>query len=147
MSRNNRVPNASSSASATERNRNGLRALPQTIRHPQNPYRTLDEELRDMVLASNQAREKKAMDRFLNTKLERDKLPEDTPLPIYLAYREPRKPSPCSRWDKTRPKKNKSSKRQTCPTGSVSGVALPPPPARRGTAIIRSASAPDTATS
>uniref|UniRef100_A0A6P4FPG0 Uncharacterized protein LOC108053292 n=1 Tax=Drosophila rhopaloa TaxID=1041015 RepID=A0A6P4FPG0_DRORH len=44
--------------------------------------------------------DEKAMDRFLASNLERDKLPEDTPLPIYLAHREPRSVSPPSQWDK-----------------------------------------------
>jgi len=51
--------------------------------------------------------EQLAMDRFLAIKLERESLPEDTPLPIYLAYREPRTPSPPSVWDKKEPKKSK----------------------------------------
>ncbi|KMY97915.1 uncharacterized protein LOC27208979 [Drosophila simulans] len=53
--------------------------------------RLLDKELRK----SNQL----FMDRLLNYKLDRDNLPEDTPLPIYLAHREPRSLSPPSRWD------------------------------------------------
>ncbi|XP_032574597.1 uncharacterized protein LOC116801096 [Drosophila sechellia] len=53
--------------------------------------RLLDKEFRK----SNQL----FMDRLLNYKLDRDNLPEDTPLPIYLAHREPRSLSPPSRWD------------------------------------------------
>ncbi|EDW72331.1 uncharacterized protein Dwil_GK20773 [Drosophila willistoni] len=45
------------------------------------------------------------MDKFLNTKLKRDSCPPDTPLPIYLKYREPRCRSPPSIWDKMSPKK------------------------------------------
>ncbi|XP_022216084.2 uncharacterized protein LOC111070085 [Drosophila obscura] len=43
--------------------------------------------------------EQKAMDELLSARLMRDTLPEDTPLPTYLAFREPRCPSPESRWD------------------------------------------------
>ncbi|KAI8040479.1 hypothetical protein M5D96_006422 [Drosophila gunungcola] len=43
--------------------------------------------------------EQKDMDSFLNSKLERDSLPEDTPLPYYLAHKEPRSISPASEWD------------------------------------------------
>ncbi|EDW93633.2 uncharacterized protein Dyak_GE21555, partial [Drosophila yakuba] len=62
------------------------------------------DEIRELVDARNLKNEQMLMDRILNTKLERDKLPEDTPLPIYLAHREPRNPSPPSRWDKNRSK-------------------------------------------
>ncbi|XP_030384567.1 uncharacterized protein LOC115631859 [Scaptodrosophila lebanonensis] len=36
--------------------------------------------------------EEERMKKFLEQKLERDKLPEDTPLPIFLQYREPKAP-------------------------------------------------------
>ncbi|XP_044314045.1 uncharacterized protein LOC123037441 [Drosophila rhopaloa] len=51
----------------------------------------------------------KAMDRLMNSRLDREKLPEDTPLPIYLAYKEPRSVSPPSKWDKLPTKKQKIS--------------------------------------
>ncbi|XP_070071225.1 uncharacterized protein [Drosophila takahashii] len=65
--------------------------------------RSYDDELRDIADASHQNREQRDMDRFLNIKLGRDRLPEDTPLPIYLAHRERRSPSPESKWDKEKP--------------------------------------------
>ncbi|EDV51137.2 uncharacterized protein Dere_GG15338, partial [Drosophila erecta] len=62
------------------------------------------EEILQLMDARNRKNEQVVMDRILNNKLERDKLPENTPLPIYLAHREPRSPSPPSRWDKKRSK-------------------------------------------
>ncbi|XP_017121573.1 uncharacterized protein LOC108142330 [Drosophila elegans] len=61
-----------------------------------------------MAAVRDQIRGQRAMDRLLNTKLDRDKLPEDTPLPIYLAHREPRSISPPSKWDKPIIKKQKT---------------------------------------
>lgn len=63
------------------------------------------DEFTIMSEARERDREKKAMDRFLNAKLVRDALPVDTPLPIYLAFREPRGISPPSHWDATGPHK------------------------------------------
>ncbi|KAH8347613.1 hypothetical protein KR067_002762 [Drosophila pandora] len=63
------------------------------------------DEFTIMSEARERDREKKAMDRFLNAKLVRDGLPVDTPLPIYLSFREPRGVSPPSHWDATGPYK------------------------------------------
>ncbi|KAH8419825.1 hypothetical protein KR009_002920 [Drosophila setifemur] len=57
------------------------------------------DEYQVIALAREREREQKAMDRFLNTTLVRDQLPPDTPLKLYLTYREPRSVSPTSRWD------------------------------------------------
>ncbi|XP_016955382.1 uncharacterized protein LOC108028227 [Drosophila biarmipes] len=65
---------------------------------------SFNDELEGLMAIGHRNDEKLAMDRFLAIRLERDSLPEDTPLPIYLKYREPRKPSPPSVWDTEEPK-------------------------------------------
>eukprot|EP00099_Drosophila_melanogaster_P005744 NP_001246646.1 uncharacterized protein Dmel_CG43168 [Drosophila melanogaster] len=57
------------------------------------------EQLEQLLETEKRKYHQLSMDRLLNYKLDRDNLPEDTPLPIYLAHREPRSLSPPSRWD------------------------------------------------
>ncbi|XP_017110065.1 uncharacterized protein [Drosophila bipectinata] len=45
------------------------------------------------------------LNHLMNSRLARDDLPEDTPLPVYLSYREPRGVSPPSHWDSPDPHK------------------------------------------
>ncbi|KAH8314918.1 hypothetical protein KR074_000948 [Drosophila pseudoananassae] len=50
-------------------------------------------------------KESMKLNRLMNSRLGRDNLPEDTPLPMYLSFREPRGVSPPSTWDSPDPLK------------------------------------------
>ncbi|XP_039487779.1 uncharacterized protein LOC120449400 [Drosophila santomea] len=103
------------------------------------------DEISELVDARNLKNEQMLMDRVLNTKLERDKLPEDTPLPIYLAHRQPRNPSPPSRWDKKRSNTPKKYRKLVSMLEAAATSAAAASAEATSAAAVPAAAAPDTA--